>query len=65
MQINSISTNTSSTEQQPSWTKQQIDQLKTLLDQNLPLDQIALRLKRSPVGIKFEAAALGLKLKTK
>lgn len=56
---------TLSAESQTSWTKQQVTQLKTLVTQNIPIDEIAQRLKRSPAAVKFEAAALGLSLNTK
>jgi DNA-binding NarL/FixJ family response regulator len=50
---------------QSSWSNQQLTQLKSLVDRGLPLDQIALELKRSPAAIKLEVAALGLNLGTK
>ncbi|MGA2226924.1 MAG: hypothetical protein ABSH41_21020 [Syntrophobacteraceae bacterium] len=67
MAISSISGTvyTSSAESQTSWTKQQVAQLKALVNQDLPIDEIAQRLKRSPAAIKFEAATLGLSLDTK
>jgi len=67
MAISSISRTvyTSSAESQASWTKQQVEELKTLVNQNMPIDDIAQRLKRSPAAIKFEAEALGLSLDTK
>ncbi|MGO9372591.1 MAG: hypothetical protein ACLQBD_10900 [Syntrophobacteraceae bacterium] len=55
----------SSVESQTIWTNQQVTQLKTLVNQDVPLDEIAQRLKRSPAAIKFEAATLGLSLNTK
>lgn len=56
---------TSLAQAQTIWTKQQVTQLKTLVNQNMSLDEIAQRLKRPPVAIKLEAAELGLNLKTK
>ena len=66
MAITSISGTvyTSSVEPQATWTEQQLALLKTLVDQDEPLEEIALMLKRSPAAIKLEAAALGLSLKT-
>jgi hypothetical protein len=67
MAISSISGTvyTSLAQAQTIWTKQQVTQLKTLVNQNMSLDEIAQRLKRRPDAIKVEAAALGLNLKTK
>ena len=67
MVIGSISgtVNSLMVESQTIWTKQQVTQLKTLVDQGMPSDQIALRLKRPLSAIKLEAAALGLNLKAK
>ncbi len=55
----------SSVESQTIWTNQQVAQLRTFVNQDVPLDEIAQRLKRSPAAIKFEAATLGLSLNTK
>ena len=67
MAITSISGKvyTSSTEPQTIWTEQQSMLLKNLVNQDEPLNEIALILKRSPATIKLQAAALGLSLKTK
>jgi hypothetical protein len=67
MRTDSISatTNTASVELQTIWTKQQVTQLKTLVQQGMPSDQIAMRLKRPLSAIKLEAAALGLNLNSK
>ena len=55
----------SSVESQTIWTKQQVAQLKTFVNQDMSLDEIAQRLKRSYAAIKLEAATLGLSLNTK
>jgi hypothetical protein len=67
MAISSISGTvyTSSAESLEIWTKQQVAQLKIFVNQDVPLDEIALRLKRTPAAIKLEAAVLGLNLNTK
>jgi len=55
----------SSAEPQTTWNEQQLTLLKNLVNQDEPLNEIALILKRSPAAIKLQAAALGLSLKTK
>lgn len=47
------------------WTKQQVAQLRIFVDQGMPLDQIAFRLRRTPLAIKLQVAVLGLNLNTK
>jgi len=64
MQISSVNgmTSTSSAGSQQSWTSRQELQLRTLVNQGLPLDKIANRLDRPASDIKVKAAALGLNL---
>ena len=67
MAINSVSGTVyrSLAESQTTWTQQQVTQLKTLVSQDMFLDEIFQRLKRPPAAMRFESPPLGLSLKTK
>lgn len=65
MTISNVSgiSNASLASLQPAWTSQEQAQLKALVDQGTPLNQIAQTLKRPMAAIKMEAATLRLNLR--
>lgn len=67
MDVSSISGSVyaSAEETKSTWTKQQVAQLKDLVEQNMSLAQISQQMKRPQTAIKLEAAALGLNLNLK
>ena len=67
MQVSNISGTTNSLldGSQLPWTSQQVTLLKTLVEQGMPLGEIAQKLNRSLSAIKLQASALRLDLNSK
>jgi DNA-binding NarL/FixJ family response regulator len=67
MEITSIAgtANTSLAGSQTTWTSQQVIQLRTLVSEGTPVEQIAARLNFTPSAIKLKASALGLNIDAK